>query len=58
MIVPKASNLLIVCLISAKSCLLIATIYIYEGPFLYSESDRETERLSDSIDWDCVHNKV
>ena len=30
----------------------------YEGPFLYSESDRETGRLTDSIDWDCVHNKV
>ena len=30
----------------------------YEGPFLYSESDREIGRLSDSIDWDCVHNKV
>ena len=32
--------------------------YTYEGPFLYSESVRETGRLSDSIDWDCVHNKV
>ena len=28
----------------------------YEGQFLYSESYREIGRLSDSIDWECVHN--
>ena len=26
-------------------------VYVYEGHLLYSESDREIERLSDSIDW-------
>ena len=31
---------------------------LYEGQFLYSERYRAIGHLSDSIDWECVHNQV